>query len=111
MKICFALAIEKNYTSAMLHFARYYEQIEYNREEIIRLYTLAYEHGHRDGAYSLALFFKHLNDTPNVLKYLIIVYHLFFFHQIVLMNLFLFMTTQIIKVSLFQHKTQIQTLF
>jgi hypothetical protein len=72
MKICFALAIEKNYTKAMLHFARYYEQIEYNRDEIIRLYTLAYENGHRDGAYSLALFFKHLNDTPNVLKYLII---------------------------------------
>lgn len=72
MKICFALAIEKNYTLAMLYFARYYEQIEYNRDELIRLYTLAYEHGHRDGAYSLALFFKHLNDTPNVLKYLVI---------------------------------------
>jgi tetratricopeptide (TPR) repeat protein len=70
MKICFALAIEKNYTSAMLHFARYYEQIEYNKDEIIRLYTLAYKNGNREGAYSLALYFKYLNDTPNVLKYL-----------------------------------------
>jgi hypothetical protein len=72
MKICFALAIEKKYTKAMLHFARYYEQIEYNRDEVIRLNTLAYENGDRDGAYSLALFFKQLNDTPNILKYLII---------------------------------------
>jgi hypothetical protein len=72
MKICFALAIEKNYTKAMLHFARYYEQIEYNRDEVIRLYTHAYEQGNRDGAYSLVLFFKQLNDIPNTLKYLTI---------------------------------------
>jgi hypothetical protein len=72
MKICFSMAIEKNYTKAMLHLARYYEQIEFNLEEVIRLNTLAYENGDRDGAYALASYYKHVNNVPNIIKYLTI---------------------------------------
>ena len=69
MKICFSMAIEKHHISAMLHFARYYEQVEENDDEVIRLYNLALENGSKDGAYMLGQFYKIKNDIPNACKY------------------------------------------
>jgi len=70
MKICLSMAIEKNNTKAMLILGRYYEEVEFNLGELIRLYTLAYENGNKEGSYSLASYYKHINDTPNIIKYL-----------------------------------------
>ena len=70
MKICFMMAIEKNYTPAMLQFGRYYEQFEMNTKEMIRLYELAIQHNDKQGAIALADFYKSKNDIPNTLKYL-----------------------------------------
>jgi tetratricopeptide (TPR) repeat protein len=70
MKICLAMAIEKNYTPAMVHLARFYDQIEHDLNEMIRLYTLAYENGNKDGAFGLVDYYKSTHDIANVLKYL-----------------------------------------
>jgi tetratricopeptide (TPR) repeat protein len=70
MKICFMMAIEKNYTPAMLQFARYYEQFEMNINEMIRLYELAIQHNDKNGAIALSDHYKSKNDIPNTLKYL-----------------------------------------
>lgn len=70
MKICFMMAIEKNYTPAMLQFARYYEQFEHNINEMVRLYELAIHYNDKNGSLALADYYKLKNDIPNTLKYL-----------------------------------------
>jgi len=81
MKICFTMAIEKNYTPAMTQMARYYEQFEHNNNEMIRLYELAIQHGDKNGAIALGDYYKSKNDIPNVLKYLNICINQFNDHE------------------------------
>lgn len=70
MKICFSMAIEKNYTTAMIHLGKYYEKIEINVGEMIRLYELAIYYNDEIGVIALVDYYKLKNDTQNILKYL-----------------------------------------
>lgn len=70
MKKCYTMAINKNNTQAMIHLGKFYECIEFNIHEMIRLYTLAYENGNKNGALLLVDYYKLKNDIPNTIKYL-----------------------------------------
>jgi hypothetical protein len=70
MKICFTMAIDKNYTPAMIQLGKYYEKIEINVDEMIRLYELALHYNNEIGVIALVDYYKLNNDIPNVLKYL-----------------------------------------
>jgi len=70
MKRCYTLAVEKKSTLAMVQLARYYTQIEPNKEEVIRLYNLAIDNDSGNGAHELAEYYKLNGDITNYIKYL-----------------------------------------
>jgi hypothetical protein len=70
MKICLYTAIEKKHVPSMLYLAKYFRYFEYNIDEMLRLYNLAIENGSNEGAYSLSEYYKTINDSENVIKYL-----------------------------------------
>jgi tetratricopeptide (TPR) repeat protein len=69
-RICLSMAIEKNHTESMIQFGKYYEQVEPNVEEMVRLYTLAYENGNKEGAFELAAYYTKIKNEPEMIKYL-----------------------------------------
>lgn len=71
-RICLSMAIEKNHTESMIQFGKYYEQVEPNVEEMVRLYTLAYENGNKEGAFQLASYYTLVKNEPEMIKYLVI---------------------------------------
>jgi tetratricopeptide (TPR) repeat protein len=66
------MAIEKNHTPSMIQLAKYYEQVEPNVAEMIRLYTLAYENGNKQGAFQLATYYTKVKNEAEMIKYLVI---------------------------------------
>jgi hypothetical protein len=56
----------------MLQLGTYYEQVEPNVEEMIRLYTLTYENGNKEGAFALANYYTKMNNEEQMIKYLTI---------------------------------------
>lgn len=70
MKKCYMLAITKKDTNAMITLGNFYQKVEINLSEMIRLYTLAYENGNKVGVISLVNYYKSINNIPNAIKYL-----------------------------------------
>ena len=71
-RICLLMAIEKGHTKSMLQLGTYYEQVEPNVEDMIRLYTLAYENGNKEGVFALANYYTKMNNEEQMIKYLLI---------------------------------------
>jgi tetratricopeptide (TPR) repeat protein len=71
-RICLLMAIEKSHTKSMLQLGTYYEQVEPNVDEMIRLYTLTYENGDKEGAFQLASYYTKMKNEPEMIKYLVI---------------------------------------
>jgi tetratricopeptide (TPR) repeat protein len=71
-RICLLMAIEKSHTKSMLQLGTYYEQVEPNVDEMIRLYTLTYENGDKEGTFALANYYTKIQNDEQMIKYLTI---------------------------------------
>jgi tetratricopeptide (TPR) repeat protein len=71
-RICLSMAIDKGHTKSMLQLGTYYEQVEPNVDEMIRLYTLTYENGNKEGAFQLASYYTKMKNESEMIKYLVI---------------------------------------
>jgi hypothetical protein len=66
---CFTLAINKDYIPSMLNLATYYAQNNIQFDEMVKLYTTAYEKGEKEGLISLIEYSKSKNNLENMVKY------------------------------------------
>jgi len=71
-RICLSMAIDKGHTKSMLQLGTFYEQVEPNVDEMIRLYTLTYENGNKEGAFALANYYTRMKNDEQMIKYLTI---------------------------------------
>lgn len=69
MITCLKLAINKDYIPAMLCLASYYGKNNINIDDMVKLYTTAYEKGEKEGIISLIEYYKSINNIENMVKY------------------------------------------